>query len=261
MTRKLQDKAMLVHLQIRRWSARKHDRRISAEVARRHNTDEDAGRYNKQLLAKQHLEDVYLTSNRVRRFHYEKTLPWSDTGERILPAALHPEYTKELRELKTKFEHEVSAFVAAYPQLIQEARFHLQGLFNPDDYPSAEEIAEKFGISPEVLSTVKNLAEQFGLGELFTGENVEKVLNVAQKHGLTEFMTPENLQMAQQFGQQMMQQYGSQMSQVFAQAKDNPMAALDMVSSMIPQQYRGQAMSVINGTIKPFVRDLVKELE
>jgi len=150
MTRKLQDKAMLVHLQIRRWSARKHDRRISAEVARRHNTDEDAGRYNKQLLAKKHLEDVYLTSNRVRRFHYEKTLPWSDTGERILPAALHPEYTKTLRELKTKFEHEVSAFVAAYPQLVQEARFHLRGLFNSDDYPSAEEIGDKFEIDVAV---------------------------------------------------------------------------------------------------------------
>jgi hypothetical protein len=48
----LASRAMLCSLSIRMWSARKHDREASDEIAQRHGAQPDAGRYHKALLPK-----------------------------------------------------------------------------------------------------------------------------------------------------------------------------------------------------------------
>ena len=46
----ISDKAMLICLHITMWTARKHDKRVSEEVAQSHEANTNAGRYNKHLL-------------------------------------------------------------------------------------------------------------------------------------------------------------------------------------------------------------------
>ena len=146
----LTEKAMIVKLTITKWSARKHDRKISKEVAANYGTSEDRGRYNKVLIAQNHLKAIQQSENATRTFHYQQTLPWKDDGARILPSANYLEYTQEIRQLKAAFEKEVAAFIDSYPALVAQARYELNGLFDAADYPDPAKIGSKFKFEVEV---------------------------------------------------------------------------------------------------------------
>ena len=139
----LQTKAMLANLNITQWSARKFDRSVSSEIDQNHNA-QDGGRYNKLLIDKEHLSPIQQFSGKLRRYHNEKTLPWGDNGDRLLPAKFYMEYTNELRQYKSEFESLVNNFCSAYPQLVQDRRVKLGTLYDPADYPPIEEIRSSF---------------------------------------------------------------------------------------------------------------------
>ena len=141
----LSEKAMLVSLNIGVWTARKHDRRISEEVASTHGAAQDAGRYNKVLIDRRHFQRIDKIVRDARAHHYANTLPWLDDGYRILPAANYFEYCGQQRASRDQFNAAVAEFVAAYPAMIEEARGLLNGLYDPNDYPDQNRISRKFG--------------------------------------------------------------------------------------------------------------------
>lgn len=150
MSQVLSEKAMLVKLSISKWSARKLDKKVTREVADKYGTDQDRGRYNKVLLAKTALEKITQAESKGRTFHYAQTLPWKDDGWRILPSANYFNYTEEMRRLRAEFDDAVREFLDSYPSLVEEARWQLNGLFNPEDYPSIFKMANKFCFEVEV---------------------------------------------------------------------------------------------------------------
>src|SRR5438270_10146005 len=88
----LPSRAMLCSLSISAWSARKHDRDASEEIAARHGAQADAGRYHKVLLPKQALAEIQKIVSEARGEHHFITLPWDDNGYRVLPAAAYMEH-------------------------------------------------------------------------------------------------------------------------------------------------------------------------
>lgn len=146
----IQNKAMLVDLTIRQWTATKHDKNASADVEAKHSAH-DAGRYNKRLIDKAHLAPINQAANKLREFHYFRTLPWSDRGQRLLPSELFMDYRQELSEHKTTFQKAVSNFVKVYPSLVQGARVRLNTLFQPLDYPSDTDLFKLFDIEIEFM--------------------------------------------------------------------------------------------------------------
>lgn len=147
----LSQKAMLVDLSISQCTFRKCDKQATKEVHDKHHAGDDAGRYNKALVAKEAIQAIAQAANAARTFHYDNTLPWSDKGARILPAANYLDYTRELSRLKDDFERAVGDFLANYPQYVDDARIRLNGLFRADDYPAAEKLPGKYGFTVNVL--------------------------------------------------------------------------------------------------------------
>jgi hypothetical protein len=145
----LQNKAMLVDLTIHQWTARKHDKGATREVERAHDAS-GAGRFNKQLVGKESLAAIAKKANEMRDFHYSKTLPWSDTGPRLLPAEMFMEYRQEINRLRGEFNLLVVDFAQNYPALVDEAKAKLKTLFSPSDYPPVAEIRSRFGVSLEI---------------------------------------------------------------------------------------------------------------
>src|SRR5215475_7553907 len=84
----LSSRAMLCSLSISQWSASKHDRQASEEIAAHHGAQPDVGRYNKLLIPREKLAEVRKIAGEARREHYFMTLPWDDSGFRVLPAAV-----------------------------------------------------------------------------------------------------------------------------------------------------------------------------
>jgi hypothetical protein len=147
----LSNRAMLAGVRISVWSARRVDKRVTAETNAAHNAASDAGRYNKALLAKDALAAVTAAASAARLAHYALTLPWMDDGARILPAAAYKDYADAMRTIRFQFETAVADFVANYDGFVQDARARLNGMFNPDEYPTADEIAGKFSFTTRVL--------------------------------------------------------------------------------------------------------------
>ena len=143
-------KAMLVELTIHQWTARKHDKRVTSEVDQGHNAT-NAGRYSKHLIPKGALEGIARKASAIRTFHYSRTLPWGNNGQRLLPAKFFLDYRNELIQHRDEFNLLVDNFVQNYPRLVQDARLQLGTLYDPDEYPSPEKVRLAFGVSFEIF--------------------------------------------------------------------------------------------------------------
>jgi len=133
------ERAMLAAVHISIWTAIKHDRKISRDVADQHGAHQGAGRYNKQLLrGADKLDELRTLAGQVRQYFYKITLPWSDEGFRM-------------REFEASFEQGVESFLQVYPQYIEQVRPELNGLFREEDYPATDKLRKKFGVKLEIL--------------------------------------------------------------------------------------------------------------
>lgn len=147
----LNEKAMLVRLTIRQWTARKLDKKVTQETNEAHGAKPDAGRYHKQLVEKQNLKEIIKIVNSARTFHYENTLPWLDEGARILTAANFLDYSTEIRNYEGRFNSAVREFLNKYQVYVEQSRISLNGMFNEADYPSPKEINRLFEFSVDIL--------------------------------------------------------------------------------------------------------------
>jgi len=147
----LSSRAMLCSLSISMWSARKHDREASEEIAQRHGAQADAGRYHKVLLPKEALAEIQKIVSEARQEHYFMTLPWDDNGYRVLPAAAYMDHTEKIRVLSSRFTPAVETLVRQFGQLVEEAKARLGGLFRAADYPATDELRSKFSFETKVM--------------------------------------------------------------------------------------------------------------
>jgi hypothetical protein len=139
--------AMMVELNISCWTARKLDKKVSEEVDTAKNTKVKAGNYHKHLLAgNPHLDAVVKYAAKVRLWNTQQTIPWSDSGSRIVTMEnlFNGGYKRQLDDHKIEFERLAANFINVYPTLISAAAFQLGDLFDRDEYPEVESIAKKF---------------------------------------------------------------------------------------------------------------------
>ena len=155
----IQDSAVLVDLNISVWTGRKLDKRVSEQVDASNNTKTRAGNYHKKLLAgTEALDALHAAANLLRQYHYENTLPWSDSGTRLLPMSNFFDYKAGLADFQANFNGALEEFVSQYDDLVSAAAFTLGDLFNPNDYPSAEKVRSKNSIRV-VFSPVPNAGD------------------------------------------------------------------------------------------------------
>lgn len=150
LTSPLSRKAVLCSVVGKQWTARKLDRKVTDETNKRHNATKDAGRYNKLLIAAEHLAEVNNLVGEARRLHYKMTQPWTDEGPRILSNMLYSKFCDEFRLLKRSFNDAADRFAAAYPRYVEERKQSLNGLFDEADYPSAADIRSKFKLDYDI---------------------------------------------------------------------------------------------------------------
>ena len=137
--------AMLVELSIGTWTGRKLDKKASQDVTANNNADKGVANVHKKLLGDcTELDAVQKFTANARNVHYACTMPWSDTGLRLLPTTQYFKYHQEMTALQSEYQRLVQAFLDAYSWEIQNAQLKLVGLFNSDDYPTADSLTSKF---------------------------------------------------------------------------------------------------------------------
>jgi hypothetical protein len=138
--------AMLVEFNASVWTARKLDKSTTDEVvATKNATAKDAARVNKHLLAgRTELDVIQQMVGRARTYVYDHTLPWSDSGLRLLPTVNFVAFTERMNQFEEEFERLVAEFVTIYPTLISAQAMSLGDMFKRSDYPTANEMVTKF---------------------------------------------------------------------------------------------------------------------
>ena len=139
--------AMMVELNISCWTARKLDKKVSEEVDSAKNTKVKAGNYHKHLLAgNPHLDAVVKYAAKVRLWNTQQTIPWSDSGSRIVTMEnlFNGGYKRQLDDHKIEFDRLAANFINVYPTLISAAAFQLGDLFDRDEYPEVDTLEKKF---------------------------------------------------------------------------------------------------------------------
>lgn len=141
----LSNKALLANLSISQWTGRKHDKRATATVESSHLTQGKVGQYSKKLLpGAKELETIHSIAQSMRVFFYDNTLPWYSDGSRILSSKNYLDFTNNFRAKKQAFDNAVTDFLNEYPALRERAKLTLGDLFQDNDYPTANQIANTF---------------------------------------------------------------------------------------------------------------------
>jgi hypothetical protein len=138
--------AVLIELNISSWTGRKRDRKTTGEVIIAQNAGSSkAASVIKNLMSDDtDLDAIKAYAQDTRLYVSKNTLPWGDSGTRLLPSAMIFEVTSELEARATEYDKRVAKFVADYSVKVSAAAFKLGSLFKREEYPSADAVARKF---------------------------------------------------------------------------------------------------------------------
>jgi hypothetical protein len=175
--------ALLVELNVSQWTARKLDRSTTDELVTNKNAQsKGAARVNKNLFAgRSELEVVSQHITETRSFVYDNTLPWSDSGIRLLPSAKFMEFNSKLQQAEDKFYGLVTEFVTVYPSLITAQAMALGDMFNRNDYPHADDIAHRFRFNVNYMPVPASGDFRVDIGNDAQAELKEKLAKMADE--------------------------------------------------------------------------------
>tara|TARA_A100001515_G_scaffold145038_1_gene151482 strand:+ start:1108 stop:2019 length:912 start_codon:yes stop_codon:yes gene_type:complete len=156
---KLSDRAILVDLNISQWTARKKDKRASAQVNSANSASKDASAVHKNLLSGcSQLTAIKTKANEIRSKHYAMTCPWTDNGTRIVSTLGFPDYIDCMSAMQDEFNILVDEFLRDYEDHIMVAQANLGDLFDDDEYPDVNAVRSKFDcrIKPYPITDVSD---------------------------------------------------------------------------------------------------------
>tara|TARA_R110002074_G_scaffold62972_1_gene151342 strand:+ start:1398 stop:2267 length:870 start_codon:yes stop_codon:yes gene_type:complete len=147
----LHDKAILIDATLRQWNARKADKAVSGEVNAQKGAAADASKVIKRLISKEMTDPISQNITALRQFYYLRTLPWLNGGFRILPSNQLMTFREGWKELEGQTQKKIDELILNYDTAMKRAEFDLGKLFNPSDYPSADELRGKFEITLDIM--------------------------------------------------------------------------------------------------------------
>jgi hypothetical protein len=142
----LASSAVLVSVDVNVWSATKQDRVISDEVTHAKKADSSAGRFVKNLLA----DDLFhkrVSNYRQTIYNWLKrsTFRWNNSQD-LLPVANLEKFKIEYTAHEIEFNRLLDKFINNYSSIVGNMAFKQGDMFNRDDYPTEDEVRNKFGI-------------------------------------------------------------------------------------------------------------------
>ncbi len=138
--------AVLVSVDVNVWSATKQDRVISDEVTTLKNADASAGRFVKNLLADDvHHKKVSNYRQTIYNWLKRSTFRWNNSQD-LLPVTNLEKFKTEFADHETEYYRLLDNFLLNYQSIVSDMAFKQGDMFSQDDYPSVDEVRNKFGI-------------------------------------------------------------------------------------------------------------------
>lgn len=154
--------AMLADLNISGMGFSKKDQGATRELAQGNDASTRLVSATKRLIDPDQLKPIEATAHKARATHTTMTLPWLDTGPRILPVALYSDYMTRMAKHQNDHDAAVTELVKSLPDLIEAARMAENGLgalFRESDYPTQEQARAAFSMKVRVSTMPNNKAD------------------------------------------------------------------------------------------------------
>ena len=143
---------LLADLTVRVWSARRTDKEESRKLCESNNADPKAARVIKELFVGNDslLKETVSAYNSIRNMFHSATLPWSPhddgrkVGQRLVSVKDSLELLAEFATLKSNAAASRDTFISEYNRLVGQASGSAGGLYNPNLYPSKDQVASMF---------------------------------------------------------------------------------------------------------------------
>lgn len=139
------DKSILVKLSVSMPGNSKKDAKLTDDTIRAHGMGIKSAKVLKLIFPEEAIDPLTELQGKIRDYNYTVTLPWQDDGYRILPMAIHEEYTQEIRKLRAEWDKAAAVFLDSMPKWEQWAQENHNGSFEPKLYDTAK-VAKKFGL-------------------------------------------------------------------------------------------------------------------
>jgi hypothetical protein len=137
--------ASMVELSLSVWTGRKTDKAVSDEVATQKQAAHGVASVTKKLLADcAELTAIQKIASSARAQHYKLTVPWTDTGLRLVTTQMMFDYHNAITTLQNEFDTAVGNFLNVYDARITAAQQQLGDMFDATEYPSARALERKF---------------------------------------------------------------------------------------------------------------------
>lgn len=139
------------------WTAKKTDKKATQQVENTNNL-KNVGEFKKSLMTdNKALKKLNYYNGKARNTHYSMTMACGGNNEYIIPTKDLPEYVNTMSEFKNKFYDWKDKFMNGYTEngvhhdgyrhAVIEEKLRLGALHNSDDYPTVEEMDNKFHMS------------------------------------------------------------------------------------------------------------------
>lgn len=137
--------AVLAELSISAYNPQRTDTRVTEAVHAAENAASSSGKYIKRLYAdtKQFVQ-IKTLEMRARHFHKRMTMPWSDSGQRLLITPFIPQYVTGITEIEQQFWDVVKDIQENYDAILRHVQYRMGNTFDLSLYPTAESLPRQF---------------------------------------------------------------------------------------------------------------------
>ena len=142
--------SILLHLTISKWAGEVTDKSALVVVSKAFSSDTHNDKYKKSLFISDPLSLIDRCAGRIRNHFYHDTMSWLDQG-RLIPSRNFRDFAIAHKKLKNQFYEEVEKFIEAYPEHCELAKQNKGDMYLPHEYPSVEQVRQKFGITLTTL--------------------------------------------------------------------------------------------------------------
>lgn len=186
----LSERAVLLHVSICGWLGKRSDEDARDTIVQAFGVQNaDRIEAKKSLVDPELLKGVKNAAQKAREWHYKHSLPWLDGGLRLIGAAKLDEHCAKLREFRAEWEKEVATLKGKIGPALEEGKKALSGLGKDEDFPSADEVIEKFkfGFSLVPVPDKRDIRVELSAEGLAAAEeSVNTLVKESSKNGVLE---------------------------------------------------------------------------
>lgn len=142
----LAEKALIVRIHISAFNGIVQDRAVTDKTNNSLGVTGKRGSYTKKILAGDHMNAIQSAQQKLRLYIKANSLPWLDGGYRLIKSLDFITIKMKIDELQAEFDKAVKDFIDNLTVIQNKDVTELGTAYDANDYISAQDMVNKFGV-------------------------------------------------------------------------------------------------------------------